>query len=610
MAITERYVSSGGTGSYSDSLSSSTPSNLATAFSNAAAGDRFNLQEGTYTQSANLSFTVNGTATSPIVFRGVTTAWAAITTARTGTTGPIDTAHHPAIAFGSTYRWDITGNYVVLENLNITGTYNGGLVNHGPSSGTGTYGVHRGVVVNNAGTGTGVYALRFSSQFVSFCSDYTLSGSPTTGRVLDGYSNSATPRLFGCRLKATGANAYGCYAFGGTFYKTLIHSTGNAAIYNAATTSNATLIVAGCTLVDSAAQGISVVTGNIYSQIVVDTRITDCGTYGIYSPDASCLLIAAYNRLDRNTTADYSGGADWRTATNWGNILTDQAKSAEYTNAAAFDYTLMATAEGIADGVYPSTDMGAMQTPGTGVTIEGGGGGGGGSSGYSGFTAKGTTSAIIHVMVYDAATGVPATGIPYTGFACTYMRSGASSATNATVDTITTLGTFAGSATNAAIKEVNASTMAGLYELHLPNNALSTGSDRVTIMLREAASSGISPVRIELSLTAMDPQDGVHLGITALPNAAAGTTSGLPISSDIADDATMAAAILDLVDGIEPGLTPRSAMRLISAVCAGTLSGAGTSTHAFKGVLNTGKTRVTMGTDIPGNRTPATYDLT
>lgn len=70
-----------------------------------------------------------------------------------------------------------------------------------------------------------------------------------------------------------------------------------------------------------------------------------------------------------------------------------------------------------------------------------------------------------------------------------------------------------------------------------------------------------------------------------------------------------AAALLDLANAIESGLTVRQAMRLLVAVEGGKVSGAGTTTMTFRNVADT-KDVVVATVDSSGNRTALTRDLT
>jgi hypothetical protein len=72
----------------------------------------------------------------------------------------------------------------------------------------------------------------------------------------------------------------------------------------------------------------------------------------------------------------------------------------------------------------------------------------------------------------------------------------------------------------------------------------------------------------------------------------------------------VAAALLDLVNAIETGITPRAALRLILAAQAGKVSGAGTGTETFRNAAADSKDRIVATVDGSGNRTALTLDVT
>jgi hypothetical protein len=65
-------------------------------------------------------------------------------------------------------------------------------------------------------------------------------------------------------------------------------------------------------------------------------------------------------------------------------------------------------------------------------------------------------------------------------------------------------------------------------------------------------------------------------------------------------------ALLDRADGIEANTTLRQAMRIVAAVLAGKVSGAGSGNEQFTG-LDGATLRVEVTTDPAGNRTNVTY---
>jgi hypothetical protein len=86
-------------------------------------------------------------------------------------------------------------------------------------------------------------------------------------------------------------------------------------------------------------------------------------------------------------------------------------------------------------------------------------------------------------------------------------------------------------------------------------------------------------------------------------------TAGVVLSSDTMN--AIAAAILDLANGVENGVTLRQATRAVAAVIAGLIDDAGSGTETFKGIGQAadGTTRVTNTVDEDGNRTAIALNL-
>lgn len=110
------------------------------------------------------------------------------------------------------------------------------------------------------------------------------------------------------------------------------------------------------------------------------------------------------------------------------------------------------------------------------------------------------------------------------------------------------------------------------------------------------------PTPTVVQIVAHNVNDATALGLSRLD---------ATITSRLADaDYDDADAILDLANGIETGLTPRQALRLIAAVAAGKVSGAGTGTEYVRNAVADTKARITATVDSSGNRTAMTTDLT
>lgn len=136
----------------------------------------------------------------------------------------------------------------------------------------------------------------------------------------------------------------------------------------------------------------------------------------------------------------------------------------------------------------------------------------------------GATSQSIYVEILDSTstTGGRKTGLVYNsaGLTAYYALVGAS----AVQITLATLAAANSAWSSGGFKEVDATNMPGVYRLDVPNAALASGPG-VVITLKGA--TGMVQVSVEIQLVAIDLQDVVRLGLTALPNAAAEAAGGL-----------------------------------------------------------------------------------
>lgn len=105
---------------------------------------------------------------------------------------------------------------------------------------------------------------------------------------------------------------------------------------------------------------------------------------------------------------------------------------------------------------------------------------------------KGTTSKIVEITLRDSTTGAGKTGLAHTDITASYVREGG------TRTAITLAAGTAGDAfSSGKFAEVDATNCKGLYQLHIPDAALATGVDAVTLQLQ---ATGVldKPVRIAL----------------------------------------------------------------------------------------------------------------
>ena len=131
---------------------------------------------------------------------------------------------------------------------------------------------------------------------------------------------------------------------------------------------------------------------------------------------------------------------------------------------------------------------------------------------------EGTTSKLVKILVYDSSsdTGEGLTGLAYntTNLDWYWIAEGDSSATTVSMATAV-LGTY----TSGGFVEVDSTNLPGVYEIGIPNAAIDATSEGSVIMMLKGATNMV-PVGIEIELDAIDYQDGVRAGLTALPNIA------------------------------------------------------------------------------------------
>lgn len=109
-----------------------------------------------------------------------------------------------------------------------------------------------------------------------------------------------------------------------------------------------------------------------------------------------------------------------------------------------------------------------------------------------------------------------------------------------------------------------------------------------------------APVTVQI--LSVNLYDATSAGLSRLDTAVSSRLSGaLYENTD---------TFLDKANGVETGVTVRGALRLMLAVLAGKVSGAGTGTETFRNAVADSKPRVTAVVDTSGNRTTITTDQT
>lgn len=154
---------------------------------------------------------------------------------------------------------------------------------------------------------------------------------------------------------------------------------------------------------------------------------------------------------------------------------------------------------------------------------------------------KGTTSYIARLFIQDSTvtTGAGKTGLTSSSLSCYRARDDDGNAGGTQLSlTAGTKGTWS----SGGFVEKDSTNMPGVYELGLDNNGLVTGSNSVLYML---TGTNVAPVVLEIQLVNFDPNDGVHLGLTSLPNTAVTTNASLLTSGTGTDQLHVVTGVAD-----------------------------------------------------------------
>lgn len=137
---------------------------------------------------------------------------------------------------------------------------------------------------------------------------------------------------------------------------------------------------------------------------------------------------------------------------------------------------------------------------------------------------KSSANIVLYFTILDSTAFTPETGITVTTLDMQYIRE--LTAVVAKVDAIVGTGGLTTHVDNKIV-EVDAASSPGLYMACFPDAAFASGADKVTLVV---TGTGFAPTVMDVQLVDFDPNDGVRLGVTALPNANADSAGGLPVS--------------------------------------------------------------------------------
>lgn len=363
MAISEYYVTVIGgatkTGTLEDPFDWASMSTRM-AGGAASAGDRYNIQEGTYTLASGDTWTNDGTAGSPIIFQGCATDWTPISPTRLSTNLTLSTTNMPYIHYTGNFRLSTTGsNYLIFRGINYESAYQGACFY------AGAYSVFYGCAIVADADSASAVAMYTGNGCTYIDCDFACTGASNSSYVFN--------------IAGISTKIIGCYFTAGKTYGILVNNNqavivgcvcynlGDYGVYIAnaiaATVLNCTFYGKGIGTSDTA---------YIYPQTLIGNHCTNSSAYGIHSPNAAFPGILAFNRTRDNDSGDVSCGGDWATATSWGHVTeTSGGIDAAARNAAEFwDYTntpknLNLRSAAACKGVnfISGMDIGALQRP-------------------------------------------------------------------------------------------------------------------------------------------------------------------------------------------------------------------------------------------------------
>ena len=201
---------------------------------------------------------------------------------------------------------------------------------------------------------------------------------------------------------------------------------------------------------------------------------------------------------------------------------------------------------------------------------------------------KGSTDVTLDVFIQDSTstTGAGKTGLTYTGISAAYNRI-RSSAVGITMATQTVTGAHS----DGGFVEINADTMPGHYRFDAPDELFLTGSNAVSVNLK---GSGMANLPLEIELLGVNLQDPVRGGMTALPNANAEASGGLPtLSAAQASNGTIQANVHRWLTGTPNALQSGRVDSYIGAIANGVIAAASFAANALDAVWSTASRTLT-----------------
>lgn len=223
---------------------------------------------------------------------------------------------------------------------------------------------------------------------------------------------------------------------------------------------------------------------------------------------------------------------------------------------------------------------------------------------------RGQGSIVLRVKILNSSvtTGAGLTGLTSasSGLIISTIADNEASATaytvaGSTIETITTLGTYAApTATKCRFKEVDATNHKGVYEIQIADARYAVSSAK-SLLVSILGATNAAETDCVIPLTDMDPYDAVHGGMSALPNTACTTNASLLTSGTGTDQISVSAGKV-LLQATQTGVTIPTVTTVTNQLTAGAIA-TGVWQDATAGDFTTagsiGKSLFTSG-NVPG----------
>jgi hypothetical protein len=175
---------------------------------------------------------------------------------------------------------------------------------------------------------------------------------------------------------------------------------------------------------------------------------------------------------------------------------------------------------------------------------------------------NGQTSVVLRVKLRDSSvsTGAGKTGLTgsSSGLIISTIADNEATATTYTqaathIQTISTLGTFAApSASNCRFGEVDSTNHPGVYELQIADARFAVSSAK-SLLISISGVTNLAQTDVCVPLRSVDPYDGVHGGMSALPNTACTTNASLLTSGTSTDQLSVSSGLIKVQQGTSAG---------------------------------------------------------